>query len=446
MNRVVSFLLALTAVGCSNATTLTVTLLANDKLGVDALTAQIVAVDSVTGQTTLSQSVPFSGAGLLLPQRFTVALPPKPALVSVTVTGTSSTDEPIDANEMTMSVPHEDVALSFYLDGAPGSDPSSPLPVAASDAGVALDLGAPGDGGTSPTGAPDLGGCGVCNAPSICCGTSCVNPTTDPNNCGTCGFVCASGTCGQALVASMTSGAAPPNWHFNARPGASGGAFYDTSADVAVLTSDVTGQTATILYDHPIATDRFDAIFDFRILVSSYPYADGMAFVLIKNNTAVAQIDTAVGVGGGGLGMIAPSPQNSSAILSGYGVELDTYDNDNPNGACGENINGDHVNIDTLASCATVSNGNLPTPLSQAQAYQLADGLWHTLTLHFASGQLSVAITTNGTQTTLFTNVPLTGFQSGDSYFYGFSGATGGFSERAEVRNFAAKFPTPRCL
>ncbi|HWE31457.1 MAG TPA: hypothetical protein VHB97_25810, partial [Polyangia bacterium] len=234
MIRVVAFLLALAAVGCSGGTTLTVTLLATNKLGVDAMTAQIVAVDSVTGQTTLSQSVPFSGAGLLLPQRFTVALPPKAALVSVTVTGMSSTGQTIDANEMTLSVPHKDVALSFYLDGAPGSDPSSPLPIEGIDAGVALDLGAnaPSDGGTSPTGAPDLGtvgACGVCDAPSICCGTSCVNPTNDPNNCGTCGFVCASATCGQALAASMTSGAAPANWHFNARPGSSGGAFYDTS-------------------------------------------------------------------------------------------------------------------------------------------------------------------------------------------------------------------------
>ena len=447
MIRAVTFLLAIATIGCSSSTTLTVTLLSSSNLGVNQMTAQIDAVDAISGRSTLSQSVPFSGAGLLLPQRFTVSLPPQQAFVTVTVMGTSSIGGAIDASEMTLSVPHQNVELTFYLDGAPGSDPSSPLPTQTNDAGVPLDLSAStSDGGTTTGGAPDLGGCGVCASPSICCGTTCVDPTRDPNNCGACGFVCASGTCGQALVASMTSGAAPANWHFNARPGSSGGAFYDTTNDLAVLTNDVTGQTAMILYDHPIATDVFDATFDFRISVSSYPYADGMAFVLIKNNSAVANIDTSVGFGGGGLGMLAPTPQNSSAILSGYGVELDTYDNDNPNGACGENVDGDHVNVDSLASCATVSNGNLPTPLSQAQAYQLADGLWHTLGLHFAAGQLSVAITTNGTATTLFTNVPLTGFVSGDSYFYGFSGATGGFSERAEVRNVAVKFPTPRCL
>jgi hypothetical protein len=353
---------------------------------------------------------------------------------------------------MTMSVPHHDVQLSFYLDGAPDSDPTprnydggAPADLAAAvvdDGGT----GSGGGGGGGTTGGPDLGGCGVCAAPSICCGHSCVDPTRDPNNCNGCGNVCASGACGSALVASMTSGAAPANWHFNTRSGASGGAFYDTSADVAVLTSDVTNQTGMILYDHPIVTDSFDAIFDFRILVSGFPYADGMAFVLIKNNSAVAQIDTSVGFGGGGLGMMTPGPQSSSALLSGYGVELDSYDNDNPNGACGETINGDHVNIDTLAACATVSNGNLPTPLSKAQAYPLADGLWHTVALHLAGGQLSVAITTGTTTTTLFTNVPLSGFGAGDSYFYGFSGATGGFSERAEVRNVAVKFPAPRCL
>ncbi len=452
MIRAVSFLLALAAIGCSSSTTLTVTLLSSSNLGVASMTAQIDAVDAISSRTTLDQSIPFSGAGLVLPQRFTVTLPPQQAFVTVSVTGKSSTDSDIDASEMTLSVPHQNVELSFYLDGAPGSDPSSPLPPQTNDGGAPLDMtasitdGGTTDGGTTTGGAPDLGGCGVCASPSICCGTTCVDPTRDANNCGVCGFICASGVCGQSVVASMTTGAAPANWHFNTRPGSSGGAFYDTSVDLAVLTNDVTGQTATILYDHPIATDSFDATFDFRISVSSFPYADGMAFVLIKNNSAVANIDTSVGFGGGGLGMLAPSPQNSNALLSGYGVELDTYDNDNPNGACGENIDGDHVNIDSLASCATASNGNLPTPLSQAQAFQLADGLWHTLGLHFAGGQLSVSITTNGTAQTLFTNVPLTGFVSGDSYFYGFSGATGGFSERAEVRNVAVKFPTPRCL
>jgi Bacterial lectin len=445
MTRSVSFLLALCAVGCSSPTTLTVNLLATNTLSISAMEAQIDTVDS-KGQLT-SQTVPFSGAGLQLPARFVITLPALPALVTVAVTGKSTDGRDLDASEMTMSVPHQNVQLSFWLDGAPGSQPNPP-PTTPVDAGVPLDF-----GGTGPTDAgsgglnPDLAGCGSCAAPSICCGNVCVDPTRDPNHCGGCGNACpAADGCGATLAASMTDGTAPANWHFNMRPGSSGGAFYDPSADLAVLTNDTTGQTATLLYNHPIVTDSFDASFDFRISVSSFPYADGMAFVLIKNNSAVADIDTAVGFGGGGFGMMAPSPQNSNALLSGYGVELDTYDNDYPNGACGETVNGDHVNIDTLASCATATNGNLPTPLAQPQYFQLADGAWHTVQLHLAGGQLSVAIKTGTTVQTLFTNVPLTGFNSGDSYFYGFSGATGGFGERAEVRNVAVQFPTARCL
>jgi hypothetical protein len=147
----------------------------------------------------------------------------------------------------------------------------------------------------------------------------------------------------------------------------------------------------------------------------------------------------------GRIGMKAPTAAGSSTVLTGYGVELDTFDNDPSAGACGETVNGDHVNVDTLAQCF-ISAGSVPTPLSTAQAYTLGDGNWHTAKVHLTSGKLSVSIVTSGTTTTLFSNVPLTGFHAGDSYFYGFTGACGGDSERAELRNVAITFPTPRCL
>jgi hypothetical protein len=43
-------------------------------------------------------------------------------------------------------------------------------------------------------------------------------------------------------------------------------------------------------------------------------------------------------------------------------------------------------------------------------------------------------------------SVPLTGFTAGASYYYGFTGATGGLFERHELRNIAITFPSPRCL
>ena len=40
----------------------------------------------------------------------------------------------------------------------------------------------------------------------------------------------------------------------------------------------------------------------------------------------------------------------------------------------------------------------------------------------------------------------LPNFTSGDAYYFGFTWATGGYSERHEVRNVSITFPTPRCL
>jgi hypothetical protein len=120
---------------------------------------------------------------------------------------------------------------------------------------------------------------------------------------------------------------------------------------------------------------------------------------------------------------------------------------DNPSGRCGESITTDHVNVDTLTSCSLGTNGTVPTPLANPQSYTLADGNWHTATLHLANGQLSVSVQLGaGTPATLFTNVPLTGFTAGATYYFGFSGATGGFSERKEIKNVSITFPTPRCL
>jgi hypothetical protein len=232
---------------------------------------------------------------------------------------------------------------------------------------------------------------------------------------------------------------APGGWTFN------GSSAYDVANGVGVLTQDQTGALGSILFQHAIVTDTFDASFDFRLSHAATPYADGMGFVLIKNDSSVARIDTALGLNGGGLGMMAPTATGSSTVLTGYGVELDTYDNDYPTGTCGETVNGDHVNVDTLSQCF-ISGGSVPTPLATAKPYTLGDGSWHTATVHLANGQLSLSIKTQGTSTTLFSNVSLSGFHAGDSFFFGFTGSCGGYSQRQEVRNISITFPTPRCL
>ena len=68
--------------------------------------------------------------------------------------------------------------------------------------------------------------------------------------------------------------------------------------------------------------------------------------------------------------------------------------------------------------------------------------------MSLSSGALSVTVDAM----VVVTNVALTSFQPGSSYYFGFSGATGllvsgdGGGYRTEVKNIAIRFPTARCL
>jgi hypothetical protein len=82
-----------------------------------------------------------------------------------------------------------------------GSDAQSPLAgpndggpeVAALDGGTNVEASAVVDAGpVVDVGPPD------CEAPTVTCGTSCVDITTDPENCGGCDAFCA-GNCGQGM-------------------------------------------------------------------------------------------------------------------------------------------------------------------------------------------------------------------------------------------------------
>ncbi len=53
---------------------------------------------------------------------------------------------------------------------------------------------------TSCAGAVDGQACADQLGGSLCCGGSCVDPTSDPKNCGSCGVTCASGMCGSGVI------------------------------------------------------------------------------------------------------------------------------------------------------------------------------------------------------------------------------------------------------
>jgi len=141
--------------------------------------------------------------------------------------------------------------------------------------------------------------------------------------------------------------------------------------------------------------------------------------------------------------------------LTGYGVELDIFNN----GPC-DGGNGNHAGIDVLSACGT--NAGVPTPVAtSANLFDstlpnngvgvLSDGTWRTATVQLSSGQLSVSITdSTGTPVAVgnLQNVSLPGFTSGTPYYFGFSAGTGsdGMASRAEIRNVSLTFPTAHCL
>ena len=300
-------------------------------------------------------------------------------------------------------------------DAPPGDERTATTPDAPADVTAS-------DGASDGSlGAPDTASC---EAGLTACGGQCTDLTQDPNNCGACANVCATGLCGTALTETMA--AQPALWTFN------GSAQWNSFAPSAELTAPgVTNQAGSVLYAHPIATDSFVAQFQFRIGLDGGTRSDGMGFVIETNGA------TAVGGAGGGLGMTG---------LTGYGVELDIHDN----ATCGDTSD-DHVGVDALTLCSA-SEGT-PTSLAAQDVtadFDLADTHWHTAIVTLSGGQVGLSI--DGTE--VLSGVALTGFASGSAYTFGFTGGTGGLvlpdggggGYRQEVKNVSVTFPTPRCL
>jgi hypothetical protein len=216
----------------------------------------------------------------------------------------------------------------------------------------------------------------------------------------------------QSTLINDTFATAPTDLNFN------GSAYYDSAAQSGVLTDSFTyDQAGTIFSQSAFTLDAFSSSFQFRTGAGDFgERADGFAFVIQQMGS------TAVGGSGAGLGF---------AGLGGYGAIFRTFNNPE----CGTGSVGNYAAVAT-GNCS--GNPGLVTVLQLANAsFALNDTNWHTAQVLVTSGQMS--ITVDGTS--LLTNVPLPGYTPGQSYYVGFTGSTGGLSERAEVRNWTYTAP-----
>jgi hypothetical protein len=234
---------------------------------------------------------------------------------------------------------------------------------------------------------------------------------SDKNNCGACNNQCA-GVCGSAIIADMKT--QPGGWNFN---GSKQATYWDKNSQSAVLVDNQGFTAGSILYQNAIVTDSFDARFDFQM--GGGNGADGMGFMIETDG------NNRTGNNANGLGI---------ANLTGYGVEFDEFNNM----SCGDNDN-NHIGVDSLKTC----QGSAPTALSPTvmPGFMLHGSGYHSCTIHFDMGKVTVSL--DGTK--LIDAYQIQNFQS-KSYYYGFGAATGGATDRFEVKNVEIDFPSPRCL
>ena len=208
----------------------------------------------------------------------------------------------------------------------------------------------------------------------------------------------------------------PASWNFNST------ASYDSTNAKGALTTTGYYAAGSILYANAINADQFQVTFNFVL-----GGGDGIAFVVEQTGP------TAIGANAGGLGMSG---------LTGYGVEYDLYDN--MSAACNE-ASAPHVAVDSLSSCG----GTLPTSISSTgdlatatPPVNIADGAMHASTITWYMGLVSVTV--DGVSE--LSNVTVPGFTPGGRYYFGFTGATGGYVGVDEIWDVVIEFPAAQCL
>jgi gliding motility-associated-like protein len=184
------------------------------------------------------------------------------------------------------------------------------------------------------------------------------------------------------------------------------------NADQVDLTTSLGNQTGSIYYSTPqnlTNCSQFTVKYDFRITNPSFPTADGLAFYYITTPPSGFIL-------GGGLGL--PNNPNGLVLL------FDTYDNnstpDNP-----------LVSLRKFDGTSNYVEGSTTGQLLPDLTNQsfITDGTWHTCTLTYYFGTITVAFDNSPTPV-MTVNATL-----GQTGYFGFCSSTGGSWATHSIKN-----------
>jgi len=196
------------------------------------------------------------------------------------------------------------------------------------------------------------------------------------------------------------------------------------NGDHIELTQAIGNQAGYIYYATPSTLtecSQFTVNFEFSITNSSFPTADGIAFWYIQNPPSGF-------TAGGGIGL----PNNPNGLV----LILDTYNN---NGFPDDNP---LVSLRLMDGTANYDEGTPTGQIVPDVPYQsyIADGGWHSCTLTYYYGTISVAF--DGNPPIMNGTVDLSGLNG----YFGFSAGTGASYALQSIRNVSilgAPIPSP---
>ncbi len=194
----------------------------------------------------------------------------------------------------------------------------------------------------------------------------------------------------------------------------SGGARYNSSTNIVQLTSDTPKKTGGVMSNMRIDVSK-DFVLDFDVYLGAKDKgADGLAFVLHNDPLG----ERALGGGGNTLG--------AEGIRKGLAIEFDTYNNGKGSG----DIGADHTQIvDTDAA------GNARFLTQAVGLGDVADGFWHSVRVYWDVDTKTLNYSFDGRTVGIIHQDISTAFLGGSKLaYFGFTAATGGFSNLHQVR------------